>query len=417
MAKSKYVYKRDYGFDVCWRVGHSKTIKKKRINKYRYEEKFGIELTQTVAEEIQRELQVEADKTKATTISIHNQNLTFGEYLYYWWDLYVVNLDLNTQRGYRNKVSKLAERVIDPQTDEMYMVYKDPLGEATIKTLHENPSVIAEFISRLQKKPKNPPYAYGLAPRTVKHHVALLNNAVEYGITIKVFKYNVLGSGRNKLKTPKVRKPKRQKAVSGSLLSKMIKKAEENELGPAFRVAAYTFLRRSELLGLRWCDISLDEKTPLITIDQTLHEHRGQPRHIRETLKTDSDSIERVMVSPRLKEYLIEYKKNQSAVVKDFSESTFVFCDKYGQAFRPNRLTKFVRRLADSFGRPDIKLHTLRHAAASNLIDKGVDPKRVMEMLGHSRIDTTMEIYNNVQPANWDMIGKIMDDILDEEAA
>ncbi|HEY0755700.1 MAG TPA: tyrosine-type recombinase/integrase [Ktedonobacteraceae bacterium] len=49
-------------------------------------------------------------------------------------------------------------------------------------------------------------------------------------------------------------------------------------------------------------------------------------------------------------------------------------------------------------GLPNIRFHDLRHTAATTLLALGVNPKIVQEMLGHTEISMTMDIYSHVLP-------------------
>jgi integrase len=50
-------------------------------------------------------------------------------------------------------------------------------------------------------------------------------------------------------------------------------------------------------------------------------------------------------------------------------------------------------------GLPDIRFHDLRHGAATLLLSLGVHAKVVQEMLGHTQISMTMDIYSHVLPS------------------
>jgi integrase len=54
--------------------------------------------------------------------------------------------------------------------------------------------------------------------------------------------------------------------------------------------------------------------------------------------------------------------------------------------------------LLDEAQAPQKRFHDLRHTAASLLFAQGVEPRVVMEILGHSRIATTMDIYTHLLP-------------------
>ena len=61
-------------------------------------------------------------------------------------------------------------------------------------------------------------------------------------------------------------------------------------------------------------------------------------------------------------------------------------------------VTKRFQALLAAAGLPRMRFHDLRHGAASLLLAKGVHPRVVMEMLGHSTIALTMNVYSHVIP-------------------
>ena len=64
----------------------------------------------------------------------------------------------------------------------------------------------------------------------------------------------------------------------------------------------------------------------------------------------------------------------------------------------PDRLTRTFTKLAADAGLPPIRLHDLRHGAASLAQAAGVDLRTVQEMLGHSSIVLTADTYTSVLP-------------------
>jgi site-specific recombinase XerD len=73
-----------------------------------------------------------------------------------------------------------------------------------------------------------------------------------------------------------------------------------------------------------------------------------------------------------------------------------VFVDANGRRLRPDYLTRRLAALIAECGLPPVRLHDLRHGAASLALAAGVDLKVVQEMLGHSSIVTTADIYTSV---------------------
>jgi integrase len=61
---------------------------------------------------------------------------------------------------------------------------------------------------------------------------------------------------------------------------------------------------------------------------------------------------------------------------------------------------------------PDIRFHDLRHTCATLLLTKGVHPKIVSEMLGHSSIAITLDTYSHVIPGMGEAAARAMEDAL-----
>ncbi len=69
-----------------------------------------------------------------------------------------------------------------------------------------------------------------------------------------------------------------------------------------------------------------------------------------------------------------------------------------GSFIHPGWLTDYFERLVELSGLPPIRLHDLRHVAASLMLAAGVDIKIVSETLGHSESRITRDIYQSVMP-------------------
>ncbi len=66
------------------------------------------------------------------------------------------------------------------------------------------------------------------------------------------------------------------------------------------------------------------------------------------------------------------------------------------------------KKLLEKADLPDIRFHDLRHSAATLLLSLGVHPKVVQELLGHTQISMTMDIYSHVLPGlQQDAVGKL----------
>jgi len=88
-----------------------------------------------------------------------------------------------------------------------------------------------------------------------------------------------------------------------------------------------------------------------------------------------------------------------------------VFCNIYGGFFSPSHVGDLFRGLLKKSGLPHIRFHDLRHSAATILLQAKVQLKTLQELLGHSTIATTADIYSHVSPEMREEVVNKMDDL------
>tara|TARA_B100000809_G_scaffold184305_1_gene182325 strand:+ start:4633 stop:4995 length:363 start_codon:yes stop_codon:yes gene_type:complete len=80
-------------------------------------------------------------------------------------------------------------------------------------------------------------------------------------------------------------------------------------------------------------------------------------------------------------------------------DSGLVFTSTIGTPADDRNVRRAWKELLASADLPYVRIHDLRHAAATLLLTQGVHPRVVMETLGHSQIGVTLDTYSHVLPA------------------
>ena len=94
-----------------------------------------------------------------------------------------------------------------------------------------------------------------------------------------------------------------------------------------------------------------------------------------------------------------------------WKEYGLIFSIVYGGYFNGNRVWYLFKKLLKEAGLPDVRFHDLRHGAATVLIAAKVDLKAVSELLEHSSVAITVDVYQSVLPQQQQEIVKRMDDL------
>ena len=160
-------------------------------------------------------------------------------------------------------------------------------------------------------------------------------------------------------------------------------------------------LRRGEAAGLRWTDVDLDHAQLAITRQRTTTGytvHEGPPKSAtsRRTVALDTHTVQVLRLHQRHQQRQQQRRDNAG---KPCLPSGYVFTRPDGTPFHPGYLTQRFRLLIDRAGLPPIRLQDLRHGTASLAHSAGADLKTIQDLLGHSTIALTADVYTNVLPA------------------
>lgn len=174
----------------------------------------------------------------------------------------------------------------------------------------------------------------------------------------------------------------------------------------AFTVALSCGLRLGELLGLSWDDIDLDAERPRVMIHRALKRHNNTGLVLEDT-KTAS-SRRTVLLPSFAADALRQHRQAQRVErvaagplwEKKPLGADLVFRTPIGTATDPDNFRRTVYQLTEQAGVGRWSPHELRHSCASLLIAQGVPLKIISELLGHSSIRMTADVYGHLlEPA------------------
>lgn len=174
-------------------------------------------------------------------------------------------------------------------------------------------------------------------------------------------------------------------------------KENDPKIYALFRVLAFTGMRKGEALALTWSDIDFEQKN--ITISKTLT--RGEEsKLIIQTPKT-GNSKRVVSVDDKtltlLKQWRITQKKQYFILgFNTMNKTQLLFSNNKNDYLQPTVTRKYIKQVCEKNSFKEITTHGFRHTHCSLLFEAGATIKEVQDRLGHSDIQTTMNIYAHV---------------------
>jgi integrase len=244
---------------------------------------------------------------------------------------------------------------------------------------------IQKFYTSLIKK--------GYKPGTIRCIHNVLHKAMKNAVRWKLVSYNVCDQAtvpRN-FKENEV-----AQALTAEQALHLLRVSREHPLNALITLALVTALRHGELLALHWQDVDLEGKR--LSIKWTVAYIRGRG-YIQSDPKSKK-STRTVQLPGFVVDALLRHRKRQQAQRlrsgDRWEENDLVFSNRNGKFRRSDYDSTLFHKLLEQNGLPHIRIHDLRHSAASLLIlVLKMPPKLVQELLGHSSLDMTMNIYTH----------------------
>ena len=194
-----------------------------------------------------------------------------------------------------------------------------------------------------------------------------------------------------------VEKPKTSKRAAQVLepeqVVKFLEVAKEDRLYPLYILALTTGMRFGEMLALHWKDVSLDDAK--VSINYTLQDIA---KHKLERKEPKTRASRRLIGLTRVAQAVLrDHRERQKVMLaKRDRISPWVFCSKSGAPLRQSNVRRSFKKLLKRAELPRMRFHDLRHSFATLMLDAGEHPKIVQEMLGHTKIATTLDTYSHV---------------------
>lgn len=167
-----------------------------------------------------------------------------------------------------------------------------------------------------------------------------------------------------------------------------------HRLYAAYHLIALRGVRRGEAAGLRWCDIDLDTGTAVISAQLQQYDGRVVVCPPKTPRSQRIIALDRTTVAA-LRAHRSRQQAERALAGNGYRDSGYVFTRANGDPMAPDWLSRYFRQLNDGSGLPPVRLHDLRHGAASLALAAGADLKVVQDMLGHSSIVLTADTYTN----------------------
>ena len=187
---------------------------------------------------------------------------------------------------------------------------------------------------------------------------------------------------------------------------------------PIFTVLLGTGCRIGEVVGLRWSDVDMEKRTIDINHSMTYYPRRTDTYKCEFKVslpKTEAGIRILPMMQPVYEALQSEYERQKedgfcTAVVDGMSG--FIFSNRFGMIHNPAAINRAIRRIIEAHNAeeiikakkekrepviiPHFSCHHLRHTFCSRFCENETNIKIIQEIMGHASIETTMDIYAEV---------------------
>lgn len=309
-------------------------------------------------------------------------DILFSEYMEQWLERMVMQVQESTLESYQYTLRHIVS---------YFEAKKIKLGDL-------KPEHIQKYYYDKMKE--------GLGANTIIKHHSNIHKALSTAL-----KHNlILFNPADRVDLP--RKTKYQANIyDDDLMRELLVNVKGSTIEAPVTITVFLGLRRSEVLGLKWSAINIRHKT--LVIQTTV----VRSKSIIKKDTTKNNSSHRTLSLPEsLCAYLISLKERQEEDKQlygnCYNENDWVCKGEDGTPLTPTALSHRYSKLLKETGLPPIRFHDLRHSCASMLLNAGCELYEIKELLGHSQIATTIDIYGHLDFKSKRRMASKINDIL-----
>ena len=330
----------------------------------------------TLSEARRRDRELRVSRDRGTPIGTSRE--TVARYLERWLAMMEGTVAPRTVQGYAGYVS----RYLTPYLGHVQLTKLQPVQVQQME---------AELRTRL-------------SGTSVLHCHRILRKALQDALRLDLVPRNVADS----VITPKKDTPE-MRAFTAEELRQFLATAENSPFATLFHLAAQTGLRRSELCGLKWSDIDLEERT--LIVRRTVQRVRGQGL-VAGNPKTEKSRRTVVLgdeVAGKLRRHRMRQAESRLIASTAWIDLDHVFTQVDGRPVDPDGVTHTFATVARGLGMGWAHFHSLRHTHATLLFAEDVPLKTVSSRLGHSTIGITADLYTHAYKGERDEAAQAVD--------
>jgi integrase len=325
----------------------------------------------------EREAKAERDRVRASLTKgeyVNPSSLTLEEFLNEWIEVHATTLKPTTEAEYRARL-------------RLYVIPQ--IGK--IKLYQLRPTDIQKMYLNLLKeggKSGRP-----LSAKSVSNIGLVLKRALQHALDVEQL---IVRNPASRVPFPKG-ESKRNTTWSSKELNLFLSGAKSHRLFAFYRLAAFTGARRSEVLGLKWTDLDLENKR--VFIERVRVKTRDGVQEVGTTKGGDGRRV--VTLDDTTINTLKEHRKQQFeerlSIGEGWTETGYLFVQEDGQPIDPDTPSQLFTTLRNRLGLPSQRLHDLRHIHATELLRANVPLHVVADRLGHRDPMVTATIYAHVR--------------------
>lgn len=249
----------------------------------------------------------------------------------------------------------------------------------------------------------------GIAPSTVRTMLIVLRTALSQAVKWEIIPRNVASYAR----PPQV-PPTKVRVLTPDEARRLLDAAVGDRYEALYVVGLSIGLRMGEALGLRWQDVDFEQR--VVHIRMALQKTGrglvlGEPK-TRASIRTID--LPSVLVAA-LRAHRLRQDHERAVAGLAWQDTDLVFCRSDGRPIYQSKVTDAFRATVARAGLPRMRFHDCRHSCVSLLAAQGLSQRQAMDLMGHSRMDTTNQTYIHSYDARRRDAANLMDAVLSGE--